>query len=236
MNYSPRNSLKKLRLFILSSKKNNPNIYFFLWLKYKKKININYCRGYGLLNRILKNKTIISKTNFYISGEKNCIEIGQWAILNKVTFHIQGNSNKIIIGSECRITDCTLWIEDNNCEIQIGSNTTIGGAHIAATEDNSKINIGKDCMLAYDIDIRSGDSHGIYNQLGVRVNRAKDVTIGRHVWVATRAIILKGSVIGSGSIIGTGAIVNQGNYPPDSILAGNPAKIVKSNIQWTRSR
>jgi acetyltransferase-like isoleucine patch superfamily enzyme len=114
--------------------------------------------------------------------------------------------------------------------------TTFGGAHLAATEDHSKIDIGNDCMLASGIDIRTGDSHAIFDGFGQRINEAQDVIIGDHVWVAARATILKGAIIGPGSIVGTGAVVTNGNYPAQSILAGNPVKLVRQNIQWTRSR
>lgn len=91
-------------------------------------------------------------------------------------------------------------------------------------------------MLAYDIDIRTGDSHGIYDQSGSRINKAEDVIIRKHVWIAAHTIILKGVVIGEGSIVGTGAVVSKGIYPSHSIVVGNPAKIVREGICWTRLR
>jgi len=42
--------------------------------------------------------------------------------------------------------------------------------HIAVTE-NSKVLIGEDCMLANDIDIRTGDSHSVIDmETGERLN------------------------------------------------------------------
>lgn len=40
-------------------------------------------------------------------------------------------------------------------------------------------------------------------------------------------MILKGAKIGDRCVVGAGAVVVSGNYPSDSLIAGNPAKIVK---------
>lgn len=55
-----------------------------------------------------------------------------------------------------------------------------------------------------------------------------EVTIGDDVWIGANVSILKGAYIGAGSIVATGAVVPAGQYPPRSILAGVPAKVVKS--------
>ena len=53
------------------------------------------------------------------------------------------------------------------------------------------------------------------------------VVIGDDVWVGANVTILKGARIGSGSVVATGAVVLKGVYPEKSLLAGNPAKVVK---------
>jgi len=53
-------------------------------------------------------------------------------------------------------------------------------------------------------------------------------TLEDEVWVGPHAIITGGITIGRGSRIAGGAVVNE-NIPPYSIVAGNPAKIIKSD-------
>ncbi len=227
-----------LRATIFRLKETNPTVYFFVFsLWFRRNFRINRKRVRGKQNSVIKCNAILNGVRFDIVGNKNCIEINTMAILDGVTFYIRGSCNKVIIGADCRIANSIIWIEDNRCEITIGRQTTIGGVHLAATEDESKVIIGDDCMLAYDIDIRAGDSHGIYDQSGNRLNKAEDVIIGEHVWIAAHTIILKGVVIGEGSIVGTGAVVvMSGIYPSHSILVGNPAKVIKQGICWTRLR
>ena len=54
------------------------------------------------------------------------------------------------------------------------------------------------------------------------------VEIGDDVWVGANCTILKGARIGRGCIIAAGAVVLSGYYPERSILAGNPARVVKT--------
>lgn len=59
--------------------------------------------------------------------------------------------------------------------------------------------------------------------------KASPVIIKKGSWICVRAIILPGVTIGENSIISAGAVVDS-NVPPFSIAAGNPAKIVASNL------
>lgn len=51
------------------------------------------------------------------------------------------------------------------------------------------------------------------------------IRIGRNVWVGANSVILDGSVIGDNSIVVAGSVVNR-RFPPDSIIQGNPAKVI----------
>ena len=60
-----------------------------------------------------------------------------------------------------------------------------------------------------------------------------DVYIGKNCFVAVGAIILPGVSIGDESIIAAGSVVTK-NVPSNSIVAGNPAKIIRSKISMNR--
>lgn len=72
----------------------------------------------------------------------------------------------------------SVWIEYLECEAIIGENTTFEDSYIAVKEPHSKIHIGKDCMLAYDIELRTGDSHSIIDsKSNERINYAQNINI-----------------------------------------------------------
>jgi maltose O-acetyltransferase len=57
--------------------------------------------------------------------------------------------------------------------------------------------------------------------------RSRRVVIGDRVWIATRAVILPGTTIGEGAVVAAGAVA-VGDIPAWSIVAGNPARVIRS--------
>ncbi|MCX6006129.1 MAG: hypothetical protein NTZ34_02565 [Chloroflexi bacterium] len=53
-----------------------------------------------------------------------------------------------------------------------------------------------------------------------------DIIIGNDVWIGHKSIILSGSKLNDGVIAGAGSVISSQEYPPYSILAGNPAKVI----------
>lgn len=92
-----------------------------------------------------------------------------------------------------------------------------------------KIIIGTDFLCAWNVFISDSDWHQIGNQ-----DHQKDVIIGDHVWVANNSSILKGSIIGKNSIVASQSKIINKEFPANSLIAGIPAKIVKSDISWSR--
>ncbi|WP_254789998.1 acyltransferase, partial [Vibrio cholerae] len=86
------------------------------------------------------------------------------------------------------------------------------------------------CMFSRNVKLMTSDGHDILRD-GKRINPAKSIYIGSHVWLADNVTILKGVDIGSGSIIGINSTVTKsiGQY---CIAAGNPARKIKDNISW----
>ena len=57
------------------------------------------------------------------------------------------------------------------------------------------------------------------------------VRIGTDCHIANGAVILPGTIIGNHCVVGANAVV-QGCFPDFTIIAGNPAKVIKRNIRW----
>lgn len=84
------------------------------------------------------------------------------------------------------------------------------------------LNIGEKTYIAFDAIILSHD-------YSTRRHAAKTI-IGSHCFIGCGAIILPNITIGDHAIVGAGSVVTK-DVPSHSIVAGNPAKVVKSNIQ-----
>lgn len=180
----------------------------------------------------------LSSVVFNVRGTGHRIIIEPGCHIVGVTFHIRGSGHLIRIGRDCRFNrGGTIWFEDTGGRLEIGEGTTIEAAGFGVTENGSAIRIGRDCMFSTDIDVRTGDSHAILDgRSGDRINPARDVTIGDHVWVGARSVILKGVTLPSNSIVATGAIVTRAFDQEGILIGGNPARLIKEGVTWRRER
>lgn len=126
-----------------------------------------------------------------------------------------------------------------NCENQkvfIGKDTTAWeNISIHLTDKNTSVYIGEDCMFSKDISIWTSDGHAIIdNETDSVINYTEEnVYIGDHVWVGANVSIGKGVTLGNNSVVGMGSIVVS-KFPANVVVGGNPAKIIREGITWSR--
>ncbi len=170
------------------------------------------------------------KTAPYKDGRNNYIEYYS-DIEDTITICLNGSNNHITIGRNVRVG--SLYIEcGNNVEVSIGDNSEIVGTKIFATD--GQIKIGEDCLLAGNVIIRNNDSHHIFDSVtGKRINYPGNISIGNHVWIGYGATILGNFNVGCNSIVGTMA-VSSSSFPSEVIVAGNPAKIIRKHVCWSK--
>lgn len=97
----------------------------------------------------------------------------------------------------------------------------------------NSITFGNDVLLGGKISIRDSDGHTIkYNDNGTP--KENEIKVGNHVWICNKVDILRGTVIGDNSVVGYRSLCNRAYECKNVLLAGAPAKICKSNIQWKK--
>lgn len=112
--------------------------------------------------------------------------------------------------------------------LHIGKNTYMNDSLIQCA---CRITIGDDCAIAEDALIQDTDFHPMLDEEGNERPFTKPITIGNHVWICAKAIILKGVTIGDGAIIAAGAVITK-DVPANSLVGGNPAHVIRQNIKW----
>ena len=138
----------------------------------------------------------------------------------------------VTIGDDSGVYDGTFFDLGPSGQVVIGKFCTIVGAIICT---NARVIIGDYALIAHEVVIAD---HGAMHPpwpAESRLPLAPDppehrsecsVIIGENAWIATRVVLLGGCRIGEGAIVGAGAVVDF-DVPPYSIVAGNPARVVK---------
>jgi acetyltransferase-like isoleucine patch superfamily enzyme len=122
----------------------------------------------------------------------------------------------------------TLVIVDPGALVEIGGKTFVtGNSSILCAE---RVSMGEECAIAWNVLIMDSDFHRISN----RETMTRPIKIGNHVWIGCGVTILKGVNVGEGAVIAAAALVAS-DVPPHSLVAGNPARVVRSNVEWSKS-
>ena len=162
-----------------------------------------------------------------------------------IDFRTENTDKRIFIDEESMV-GCSFIFESNNGFVKIGKRTFInGGTNLISINE---IDVGDDVTIGWNVYIYDHDSHSLdyrfrkddieRQRKDFYANRnfifSKDwstvksapIKICNKAWIGFNVLILKGVTIGEGAIIGAGSVVTK-NVPAWTIVAGNPAKIVK---------
>lgn len=148
---------------------------------------------------------------------------------------VRGRNNRIVIGENCRLSG-ELIVKGTGQTVSVGEGTTFESVYVLSQE-RSDITIGRWCMFSRGIEIRSSDAHSMIRKSdGRRLNRAKAIVVGDHVWVGVGSILNKGTVLPDDCVVGAKSFVNKAFQESGVVVAGTPAVVVKRGITWNRRR
>lgn len=176
---------------------------------------------YKIILKIMKikyGKGILLKGTPIIVNKKGAkIDIGE-----NVTIKSSFLSNLVGLYSRTIIITRT-----QEAKIKIGNNVGISGATIYA---RNNIEIGDNTLIGGNVKILDNDFHPIEIEARNKDIKEKILTrpikIGKDCFIGCNSIILKGTELGDGCVVGAGAVVS-GKFESNSIIAGNPAKIIR---------
>jgi acetyltransferase-like isoleucine patch superfamily enzyme len=109
----------------------------------------------------------------------------------------------------------------------IGDNSQVGRNTIFYCSDSIKIS--NNCLISWNVTFMDNDAHPIDSD----TVKCSPICVEDNVWIGCNSIILKGVHIGKGSVVAAGSVVTK-DVPPNCLVAGNPAKIIRNNVVWKK--
>ena len=130
------------------------------------------------------------------------------------------------------------WLIKNGMDLQ-GSPKYIHHTVDFDGIDYSKIHLGKNIVISkgvivliHDFSIEAGLLAIGKGDFENESRIIKDVSIGENSFIGARTVILPGARIGKNCIVGAGSNVAGKDFPDNSVIVGNPAKVVMSTNEW----
>lgn len=192
---------------------------------------------YAHIDRVLGGRSTITgrdlkkqSSQLYLDGRGNRIAFFP-DIEDSVSVSFLGDNNFVSIGRRVSVGKLRIHC-GRNVFCSIGEGTEIEGAEFIATD--GRIEVGQDCLFSTEVTLRNHDKHHIFDSnTGERINHSGNIKIGNHVWICHGVTLLGSASVGDNSIVGTMAVTSS-TFPKEVILAGNPAKIIRRNVCWSK--
>lgn len=167
--------------------------------------------------------------------------------------HFKSDGCNLIIHSGVKLHGVNIVFHAPNASLEIGEDSVIRGQIHLGAEDTSvsigsrlrcnsnifinlaekgdSLRIGNDCLFA-NVRFRTSDSHQIFDvETMERLNPSGNIIVEDKVWIAEDVLVLKNTHIKSNSVVGEKSLVNS-TLAANSLSAGIPAKVRRSNIIW----
>jgi len=182
--------------------------------------------------------SLLSKLIKFIKQKKNLREVNSCGQNTDIVGNVDKRKlgGQIHIGRDCLI-EGSLVTETSESQIMIGNNVYVGGGSLI--DCVRSVVIEDDVLISYGCVLADSDNHSIKFSIRKKdladwkkgehdwdTTISKPVKIAKGAWIGMRAIVLKGVTIGEGAVVGAGSVVSK-DVPPYTIVAGNPAKIIR---------
>ena len=143
------------------------------------------------------------------------------------TVHLRAGARLTARGSAAIMRGTKILVSTGG-HLELGQNSYINfNATVTCFEH---ISIGADCAIAWNTNILDANIHELIID-GAPRPRSRPISIGDNVWIGTGASVLSGVTIGDGAVVAACSVVTS-DVPARSVVAGNPARVVREDVTW----
>ncbi|MEY3901959.1 MAG: hypothetical protein RL189_1265 [Pseudomonadota bacterium] len=224
--------------------------------RFSSLVKIAFREQFFKVPAMVRNFAMFSLTHFVlqVSGfHRRALRCGKNVRIQRIrALSAIGPRARIFLGDHSIVFENARLEALGDGEIHVGDCSIIGDCRIFS---RLRVSIGRRCLTSWNVFIQDHDPHPVdpivraeqvkrmcrrfYPRFGAERIESDEallshwkpvcapVLIGDDVWIGANTTILKGARIGSGTTIASGSTVVAGEYPPRSVLAGNPARVVR---------
>ena len=150
-------------------------------------------------------------------GERSFLHLDRQVSADSVSLNLTADDTTMWVGERS-------WLRTLRC--------------ICNAEPGMEIIMGKDIVMSLDVLFRPTDGHTIIDlESGAPINMPKfGIHVDDHVGLGQSVTLLKDTHIPRDCVVGAHSLVGKKDFFPNSIIAGIPAKAIKSGITWDEKR
>lgn len=163
-------------------------------------------------------KTLLTKWRYGSVGRHSYL--GRSVFIQRPKQLFLGENVRIYPGMRAEMTT-------EQAKITIGDNVSVGqNFHVVSY--NQELHIGANTTISANVFISNvnHDYHEIDVHALMQKMIVKPTVIGEYCFIGYGAVLLPGTVLGRQCIVGANAVVS-GKFPDYSVIAGNPARIIR---------
>lgn len=168
--------------------------------------------------RIRNKRFITSKGNLIIEDNAEVQGISEDGLIF---------GENVSIGQNALIRPSDYYGRNIGAGLEIGDNSNIGPFNYVGC--SGKITIGNNVMVGPRVSFFAENHVFASTEVSMKSQGVETgtITIGDDCWIASNSVVLSNVTIGEGSVVASGSVVTK-DVPPYSIVAGIPAKVIKS--------
>jgi acetyltransferase-like isoleucine patch superfamily enzyme len=232
--------VKRILERIIGFLKNNPSYKLDDGYTLRQLFFIVWYRGFQLVRGLFL-KIRVSSKGLIFCGAKVIVHhayqvnAGKSLIIEEGVYINALSEKGIVFGNNVTIAkyailNCTGVIAKKGVGIEIADGSAIGAQSFLGGQGGIKI--GKDVIIGPQVKIFSENHNYSRGDLIIRAQGESrvGVEICNNCWIGSGVTILDGVKISSGCVVAAGAVVTK-SMPENSLVAGVPAKVIKSRIR-----
>ena len=140
------------------------------------------------------------------------------------------NSGRVIFEGYAVIKYGAKIIVGDNATLILGHNFRISSGSVIVCYKS--IEFGADCRIAWDTQIIDTDFHKVFDSDSNHLNPDKKIKFGSNCWIGNHCLVQKGTQLGDMVVLSANSMINKVIPESHVILAGSPAKIIRTSIAW----